>query len=497
MFTKLLIANRGEIALRILRTCRQMGIYTVTLYDAADRDSLHVRLADEAIHLDSPADFVEIPKMIRLAQENGVDAIHPGYGFLAERADFARACRDAGLVFVGPSPELLDELSCKVPVLQKVREAGIPTVEFSPHVFQPGDEDDLREEAARMGFPVVIKSCAGGRGRGARFVRTPAGLPEAVRWAQREARTVYGDQSLYLEKAIEDVHQINVPILADNQGTLLHLGEREGSLQYSNRKVLEESPSPHLTNTVFSQTNRAILWQTALAVARLFGLQNAGAVEFLVDQTGNFYFSEIKARLHTEHPLTEMCTGVDIVREQIRLAAGEPLALKQADVLPKGWAMLARVRAVDPWQDFLPSPGRLTQTRLPDGMGVRVDTYIYPGCNVPGDYDPLIAKICVWGDDRAECLGRLSVALEEMKLSGIPTNLPLIQRVARTEAFRDGLYTTSFLDDPLPNGIEYRTLRDMAATAALLYVRRRQTFTPSTPARLESGWHKHSRRLPE
>lgn len=492
MFTKLLITNRGEIALRILRTCRQMGIYTVALYDAADRDSLHVRLADEAIHLDSPVDFVDIPKMIRLAQANGVDAIHPGYGFLAERADFARACRDAGIVFVGPSPELLETLSCKVPILQKVREAGIPTVEFSPRVFQPGEEDELRGEAARIGFPVVIKSCAGGRGRGTRLVRTPAGLPEAIRWAQREALTVYGDQSLYLEKAIEDVHQINVPILADVHGNLLHLGEREGSLQYSNRKVLEESPSPHLTDT-----QRAILWQTALAIARMFDLQNAGAVEFLVDQAGNFYFSEIKPRLHTEHPLTEMRTGVDIVREQIRLAAGDPLTLKQADVLPKGWAMLARVRAVDPWQDFLPSPGRLSQTRLPDGNGVRVDTYIYPGCNVPGDYDPLIAKVCVWGENRAECLGRLLVALEEMKLSGIPTNLPLIQRVARTEAFRDGQYTTSFLNEPLSNDVEHRTLRDMAVTAALLFVRRRQTFTPSTPARLESGWHKQSRRLPE
>jgi acetyl/propionyl-CoA carboxylase alpha subunit len=356
----------------------------------------------------------------------------------------------------------------------------------------------LLAEANRLGHPLVVKSCSGGRGPGERLVQTAERLAEAVRRAQAEAQAVYGARRVYLEKAILPAHQIGVQVLGDQHGRLIHLGEREGSLQYGNRKVIEESPAPCL-----SQSQRERLWQTALDLARLFNYQGLGTVEFLVDEAGRFYFTEIKARIQVEHPLTEMISRVDLVREQIRLAAGEPLGLEQRDVSLSGWAMLCRIRAEDPWRRFLPSPGRLQRVRLPAGPEIRLDTYVYGGCNIPAEYDSLIAKLTVWAPDRAMCVERMRRALEDLKVVGVPTNLPLLQQVLQAPEFAQQSYSTDFLDHSFVAGdhnrqVEPEThLRDLAVAAAVLYVRRNQLFRPSVPERLSSGWHQDSRRLPQ
>jgi acetyl-CoA carboxylase biotin carboxylase subunit len=494
MFKKILIANRGEIGVRIVRTCREMGIRTVALYDESDRGSLHVRLADECVLLQSPKDLFDREKIVAIAQKMGADAIHPGYGFLAEEADFIEACEQAGITFVGPPAIVVDSLRNKIETLQAARAAGFPTPEHSQKSFGVENMDDIEESAERLGYPIIVKSCSGGRGRGERLAKSPKQLAEAVRQAQVVGQAVYGNRRVYLEKAILPAYQIGVQIVADKEGRFIHLGEREGSVLQSGHKIIEEAPSLCL-----SQELRESVWQTALDLGRYFNYENVGTVEFLVDTNEQFYFSEIKSRIQVEHPLTEMQTRIDLIEEQIRIAAGEPLFHKQEDVSINGWAMMCRVRANDPWRDFLPSPGTLSRVRLPGGPEIRVDTYIYCNCDVPAAYVPMLAKLTVWGKDRDRCLQRLGRALEDFAISGTATNLPVLQRIIEAPEFVKGEYTTDFRV-PLFNDKGEKEpdlhLQDLAVAAAVLYMRRNQMANPQASERLQGGWHKSSRRLP-
>ncbi|MBK8989049.1 MAG: biotin carboxylase [Chloroflexi bacterium] len=492
MFKKILIANRGEIATRIIMTCREMGLYAIALYEAPDQGSRHVRIADECVLLDSPRGFLDQEAILRIAQEVGAEAIHPGYGYLAEEPDFVAACGAAGIVFVGPGTAVLHTLRNKIEALAKARAAGFPVVDYAPVSFDEGDFKALEVAAEMIGYPLVVKSCSGGRGLAERLLKSPLYLEATVERAQMESQALYGNRRVYLEKAILPAHQIGVQILADKQGNIIHLGEREGSLQYSSRKVVEEAPAPCLT-----QALRERIWAAAVGIARLFHYENAGTVEFLVDGDGNFYFTEIKARIQVEHPLTEMVTRLDLVREQIRIAAGEPLGQTQADVRLDGWAILCRIHAEDPWRR-LPSPGQMRRVRLPGGPEVRVDTYVYSECDVPAKYDSLIAKLTVWGEDREQCLARVRRAVEDFQLVGTPTNLPLLQHVLCSEAFAHGRYDTNLLTTEFtcePQRESY--FSDLAVIAAMLYVRRNQMFRPSVPPRALNAWHQDSRRLPE
>lgn len=494
MFRKVLIANRGEIAVRILRACRAMGIATLALYQADDRGSLHVRLADECVELKDPGGFLDQQEILRIALEHGADAIHPGYGFLAEREDFIRQCSAAGVQFVGPPAEVVASARQKIQALQRAEAAGFSTPNHSGIAYDDRNLETMRAEADRLGYPLVVKSCRGGRGRGERLVWSVDRLEKAVRAAQTEAQAVYGDRRVYLEKVILPAHQISVQVVGDQAGRLVHLGEREGSLRYGNQKLIEETPAPCL-----DPRRRQELWQAALELAQLFELRNVGTIEFVVDQAGQFYFTEIKPRIQIEHPLTEMVSGIDLVREQIRLAAGEPLGYDQSAVHLHGWAIQSRISAEDPWRQYLPTPGHLQMVRLPGGPGVRVDTYVYSGCYIPAEYDPLVAKLITWGEDRPQCLMRMRQALREFQLTGTPTNLPLIWRILSQPDFVQGCYTTELLpgsagEEP---ALDEQAYRHLAAIAAVAYLRQRQVFRPLVPDRLLSGWHRESRRLPQ
>lgn len=493
MFKKILIANRGEIAVRIIRTCREMGIRTVAIYEISDRDSLHVRLADECVQLPGYHSFLEPQTILAIAADHGVDAVHPGYGFLAEEADFIRLCEGAGIAFIGPPPEIVAAAGDKIGMLERARAAGIPTVTHSSRSYAENEYGALAETADALGYPLVVKSCRGGRGRGERMVDDPAHLAESVRRAYAEAKVVYGYSELFLERAIAPAHQVGVQIVADRHGNLVHLGEREGSIIQSNQKLVEEAPALCL-----SPERRAALLETAVRLARLIDYQNVGTVEFLVDGEGQFYFSEIKARIQIEHTLTEMTTRIDLVREQIRLEAGEPLGYEQSDVLPRGWAMTCRVRAEDPARRYMPSPGHLRRVRLPGGPEVRVDTYLYCDSEVPSFYDPLIAKATVWAADRPACIDRMRRALEDLAIIGAPTNVPLLTAVLRSSAFVTGQYDTDFLRHPpetKPATDIGQLRRDMAAAAAVLFARRHESFVPQQPERWATGWHRTSRQL--
>lgn len=493
--SKVLIANRGEIAVRIIRTCREMGLRTVALYEAADRGSLHVRLADEAIEMPDHHAFLDGAHLLAAARQSGADALHPGYGFLAEDPDFISACAEAGLTFIGPPAEVVAQTRHKIGALQKVHGAGFSTVTFSDSSFGEGEDEALRAAAAEIGFPLVLKSCRGGRGRGERLVMRPEHLDEAIRRSRAEARTVYGDHRLYLERAILPAHQVGVQIMGDTTGALIHLGEREGSLILHNQKIIEESPALCLT-----PENRAALLDAALAIGRLFNYRNVGTVEFLVDEAGAFFFSEIKARIQIEHSLTEMRSRIDLVREQLRLAAGEPLGLTQDEVALEGWSMVCRVQAEDPADNFLPSPGRLRRVRLPGGPEVRVDTYVYCQADIPAAYDPIVAKVTTWAPDRAHCINRMRRALEDFTVIGTPTNLPFLLRIFQAPEFIRGRYTTDFLSHPFEETAPDEaavTRRDLAVIAAVAYALRREAFNPEQPERVNTGWHRDSRRLPQ
>lgn len=491
-FKKLLIANRGEIAVRITRTCRELNIPTVAFYEAVDSSSLHLREADECVLLDSPRGFMDAAAIWEIAQNKQVDAIHPGYGFLAESPEFSRACQEAGITCIGPTASVLDMARDKIGTLSKVRAAGFKTVENSASCYSE-EGDVLKCDALQLGFPLIIKSCLGGRGRGERLVRSPGELDRAFKVAQAESLAVYGAPQVFFEKAIVPAHQVGVQILADGAG-YLHLGEREGSLFLGGHIVLEESPAPCLDDR-----QRTCLWETALAIARLLQLRGVVTIEFLVDEQGVFYFTEVKPRIPIEHPLTEFRTRLDLVHEQMRLAAGEPLNMKQEEVHLQGWAMLCRINAHDPQQNFLPSPGRVRQVRFPNGPETRVDTFIYSGAVVPDKYDALVAKLSVWGLDRPRCLDRLTRALDECQFNGIVTNTPWLKQLVRETSVREGTYSTDNDTDESKTRVldTPQVRRDLAAAAALLYLKANELSRATTPERLARNWHRSSRRLPE
>jgi acetyl-CoA carboxylase, biotin carboxylase subunit len=493
MFKKILIANRGEIAVRIIRTCRDMGIKTVALYELSDRASLHVRLADECVPLQTTLGYLDHAAILKIALETGAEAIHPGYGFLAESIEFIAACREAGVVFIGPPLEVMLAQQSKLDVLNRVKDSGLPTLSYSARTFDVGEIDVLHAEAERLGYPLIIKSTRGGRGRGAYTVQSAGQLERALRRAQTESQIVYGNTKFYLEKLIAPAHLIGVQVLADNQGHVVHLGEREGSLTRGNQKMIEEAPAPCL-----SPEQRTQIWQMALDIVKLIGFRGVGTIEFMGDLEGHFCFTEIKPRIQIEHTVTEMISMVDLVREQILLAAGAPLSFTQAEVQLRGHAVACRITAQDPWHYYMPSPGTLRRVRLPTGNGVRVDTYAYSGCVVPAQYDPIVAKVMVWGHDRVEAVRRLQRALSELALIGVATTLPIQQLIVQHPEFIEATYHTDSLRRELPEDqLPIEHARDLAIAAAIAYVRRNLSGQPTVPDRLQQGWHRSSRRLPE
>ncbi len=442
MFKKVLVANRGEIAVRILMACEERGLATATVFSDADRTALHVRYADEAYYI-GPAkpteSYLRMDKIIGVAKRCGADAIHPGYGFLAENADFAQAVIDAGLTFIGPPPEAIRLLGNKVAARRTMKKAGVPVV--------PGTDADVSDaeaiaEARNLGFPVMIKAAAGGGGKGMRLVSDPAELPRALAAARREAKGAFGDDTIYLEKIIPNARHIEVQLLADNYGNVVSLGERECSIQRRHQKMIEESPSP-----VVTQEMREQMGAVAVRAAKAAGYTNAGTVEFLVDPDMNFYFLEVNTRLQVEHPVTEVVTGVDIVKEQLAIAAGRRLRWKQEDIQLRGWAIEVRITSEDPYNNFLPAGGRITHLSRPTGPGVRIESGIYEGFVVSLYYDPLLAKMIVWGETRAEAILRMRRALREFRISGIKTTIPFHQRIMDSARFQAGHFDTRFLED--------------------------------------------------
>jgi acetyl-CoA carboxylase biotin carboxylase subunit len=470
MFKKILIANRGEIAVRILRACRELGIKTVAVYSEADRQALHVRYADEAYFLGpSPAreSYLRGDKIIDIARKCSVDAIHPGYGFLAERADFAASCTDAGLVFIGPKASSISTMGDKAVARATVAKAGVTVV--------PGTEGKgtLRDEelltfAPKIGFPLLIKAVSGGGGKGMRDVRNLEEMPELIQSARREAESSFGDGNVYLEKLVEGARHIEFQIMADKFGNVIHMGERECSIQRRHQKLIEESPSPFLDDDDFL---RQRMGAVAVQAARAVEYANAGTIEFLVDKDRNFYFLEMNTRLQVEHPVTETVTGMDIVAEQIRVAYGWKLSRKQEDIRWRGAAIECRINAEDPYNGFLPSSGRITLTQPPTGPGVRIDSGIYAGFEISPFYDPLISKLVVWGETRSQAVVRMRRALEEYKIVGVRTNIPFHQTMMDTYPFITGKYDTRFVEDQFSmlNAAENRDLYlDIAALMATL-----------------------------
>ncbi len=443
MFKKILIANRGEIAVRILRACRELGIGAVVVYSEADRAALHVRLADEAYLIGpSPSreSYLRIDKLIEVARRAGCNALHPGYGFLAENPALAQACADAGVTFIGPSVAAMEQMGSKTAARQLARRAGVPTV---PGAVDPLERlDDARALAHEMGFPILLKAVAGGGGKGMRLVATEPELAAAWRDASSEALNAFGDARLYLEKYLQRPRHIEVQILADAHGHIVYLGERECSVQRRHQKVIEEAPSP-----VVDARLRHAMGEAAVKLAAASGYTNAGTVEFLVDAGGKFYFLEMNARLQVEHPVTEAVTGLDLVKLQIRIAAGEPLPFTQQEVVLRGHAIECRIYAEDPENNFFPSPGKILARRAPSGPGIRLDDGVYAGWTVPNEYDPLLGKLIAWGSDRGEALARMRRALEEFYVTGIQTNVGLFRRILADPEFLRAEIHTRWLDE--------------------------------------------------
>jgi acetyl-CoA carboxylase biotin carboxylase subunit len=441
MFRRVLIANRGEIALRIIRACRTLGIEAVVAYSEADRDSLPAQLADEAICIGPPdarRSYLSVPSVISAALVTGCDAIHPGYGFLSEDETFAEVVRAHDLTFIGPPPDVLDRFASKEGTRRLLGGFGLPTIPGSTMI---SDEDHALREADRIGYPVLIKPSAGGGGKGLRMVRTSRELESAVKICRSEAKAAFGDDSIYLEKWLDDNRHVEVQVAVDKFGAGIHLGERDCSVQRRHQKILEEAPTPAL-----SPEARASLAETAIRAVVAAGYENVGTLEFLVDGTGAAYFIEINCRIQVEHPVTEMLTGIDLVALQIKIAAGEPLGLRQSDVVPRGHAIEFRINAEDPAHDFRPGAGVIEQYHAPGGPGIRMDSHIYPGYEVPPYYDSLLGKLIVWGPDRPTAIARSRAALEELLVDGVTTNIDIHRALLDNETFLEGRMTTNLLD---------------------------------------------------
>ena len=468
---KVLIANRGEIAVRVIRACRELGLPTVAVYSDCDRASLHVRYADEAYALggNAPADsYLRVDKLIDIARRAAADAVHPGYGFLAENEEFAAACADAGLTFIGPSPRAMAVMGSKTAARQSARDAGVRVVPGTIEPFDPATADAAIGEAAlEIGYPIFVKAVAGGGGKGMRLVREASELPSAIRAARSEAGSSFGDPAIYLERQLDRPRHVEIQLLGDHAGTIIPFAERECSIQRRHQKVLEESPS-----VAVGRETRKALADAAVAVAKAVGYTNAGTIEFLLDAQGEFYFLEMNTRLQVEHPITELVSGVDLVTWQIRVARGEKLTLSpDATLEPRGHAIECRIYAEDPDNNFLPSPGLLLGRRVPGGAGVRRDDGgATPGLEVPIHYDPLIAKLSAWGADRSEAIARISRALGEYEVRGIRTSIPFFRWLLAQEDFREGRFDTTFLDRELSrrDGEPFVTVPAEAERVALL-----------------------------
>lgn len=441
MFKKVLAANRGEIAVRIIRACRELGLKTVAVYSEVDRTALHVRYADEAYPI-GPApvqeSYLRWERIIDVAIKAGADAVHPGYGFLAGNPAFAEACREAGLIFVGPNPQTIRLMSDKIAARSVVKAAGVA---IAPGTDYSLSEEELIAAAEELGYPLLIKPAHGGGGKGMRIVESPEEMPRALAAARRESKAVFGDDVLYLEKIVEGARHIEFQILADSFGNVIHLGERECSIQRRHQKLIEEAPSRALDEEL-----RRRMGEAAVKVARTVGYLNAGTVEFLLDKDKNFYFIETNCRLQVEHPVTEMVTGIDIVKEQLRVASGRRLRYSQDDVRLRGWAIECRIIAEDPYKGFLPSPGRITGLYEPSGPGVRVDSGVYEGFEVSLYYDSLIGKLVAWGETRGEAILRMRRALDEYRIVGIKTNIPFHQQIVNDTRFIGGQFDTKFVE---------------------------------------------------
>jgi acetyl-CoA carboxylase biotin carboxylase subunit len=438
---KVLVANRGEISVRVIRACRELGIASVAVYSDADENALHVRLADEAVHI-GPASarksYLNVEKLVEVAKEKGADAIHPGYGFLAENAGFSAACREAGLAFVGPSAEAIERMGDKSAARELAREAGVPVV---PGTEGNATPEEAVERAGEIGYPVMVKAAAGGGGRGIRVVESEGDLEKAVKEAAREAEAAFGEGAVYLEKFLAEPRHVEVQVMGDGEGNVVHFFERECSIQRRRQKLIEEAPSPGI-----DQQTREEMAVAAVRLAETAEYANAGTVEFLVDEEGSFYFIEMNTRIQVEHPITEAVTGVDLVKEQLKVAGGEGLSVRQEGVAVTGHAMEFRINAEDPDNDFFPSPGEVTAVELPGGPGVRVDTAVFSGYEIPPFYDSMVGKLVVWGSDREEAMARGRRALAEYRLEGIKTTISLHLRLLDDEVFVAGGYHTGYLE---------------------------------------------------
>ena len=489
VFSKILIANRGEIAVRIIRACQELGVRTVAVYSDADARAPHVRAADEAVHIGpapSAQSYLRIDALLEAARRTGAEAIHPGYGFLAERAPFARAVRDAGLVFIGPPPEAIDALGSKTAARTLAVKAGVPIV--------PGTTEGVRdaEEASaiadQFGFPVLLKAAAGGGGKGMRVVRSASELAGALDAARRESKNAFGDDAVYVEKYLEGPRHVEIQVLADSHGNIVSLGERECSIQRRHQKMIEEAPSVAVTPEI-----RAAMGETAVRAARAAGYVNAGTCEFLLDRDGQHYFLEMNTRLQVEHPVTELVTGIDIVQWQLRVAAGERLPFRQEDITPRGWAIECRITSEDPSNGFLPSTGRISHLHIPSGPGVRWDGGIEAGSEVGLHYDPMLAKLIVWARTREQAIARMRRALLELVVDGVETSQAFHLRVMDDPEFQRGEFSIQWLEQRLPSLLAQppveEELRVAAIAAALLADRdrgrRRSGAVSSVPASVD------------
>ena len=441
MLKKVLIANRGEIALRVLRACREMGIATVAVHSEADKDSLHVKLADESVCIGpapSPQSYLHIPSIIAAAEVTGADAIHPGYGFLAENANFAEQVENSGFVFIGPRADTIRLMGDKVSAKKAMIEAGVPCVPGSDGAL-PGDPNEILKTADKVGFPVIIKASGGGGGRGMRVVEKKEDLLKAVEMTRAEAEAAFGNPMVYMERFLQRPRHVEIQVLADEHGNAVYLGERDCSMQRRHQKIIEEAPAPFIT-----PAQRKKIGEACVAACKRIGYRGAGTFEFLYED-GEFFFIEMNTRVQVEHPVTELITGVDIVQEQLRVAAGLPLQYTQKDIVIEGHAFECRINAEDPYT-FIPSPGVIESCHLPGGFGIRVDSHIYQGYRIPPNYDSLIGKICVHGKDRAQAMAKMRVAMAELTVDGIKTNAPLHRELFNDTGFAQGGVSIHYLE---------------------------------------------------
>jgi pyruvate carboxylase subunit A len=464
LFKRILIANRGECAIRIIRACNELGIKTVAIYSSADKNALHVKKADQAVLIgpDPVKSYLNIHRIVEIARQTGCDAVHPGYGFLSENAEFAQRLKDAGITYIGPSPEAIRDMGSKTQARATMIAAGIPVIPGTDAAL-PDVEAAVRE-AGKMGYPVMLKAAAGGGGRGIRRCNDEAELRQNYDITQREATAAFGNGELFMEKCIVEPHHIEFQVLADQHGHCVHLFERDCSIQRRNQKLIEIAPSNYLDEAL-----RAKMGETAVKAAKAVNYVNAGTVEFLVDKDHNFYFMEMNTRLQVEHPITEAITGVDIVSEQIRIAAGQPLSFAQKDLKISGHAIEFRINAEDPKNNFLPTPGTISRYFSPGGPGVRVDGCVYPGYIIPPYYDSMCAKLTLWGPTWEETVRRATRALNEYDIRGVKTTLPFYRQIAASPAFRDGEFHTGFLDEhpELLQFKPYESREDIAAAVAV------------------------------